>query len=197
MVIGKISSARIYNITLTADVQQVIWVHVQCQPGQRVISTLTKTLIPVSKNYAAISFQPMSVTDHRYIYGLLETTMRGYVEAVWGKWEDDYWLGILEDALHRSAIHGICDHGARVGAVWKEKHVSHHLIELICVEPRHQNRGVGEAALKIILLEAATESKSVRLRVLAPNPAKRLYERLGFVVTEATPERFYMEHHVR
>jgi hypothetical protein len=33
----------------------------------------------------------------------------------------------------------------------------------------------------------------VRLRVLVVNPAKQLYERLGFVVTETTPEFFYME----
>jgi ribosomal protein S18 acetylase RimI-like enzyme len=42
--------------------------------------------------------------------------------------------------------------------------------------------------------EARDANKPLRLRVLGVNPAKRLYERLGFVVTETTNERYYMEY---
>jgi hypothetical protein len=42
-------------------------------------------------------------------------------------------------------------------------------------------------------VEAREANLPIRLRVLAVNPAKALYERLGFVVVEMTPERQFME----
>ena len=44
------------------------------------------------------------------------------------------------------------------------------------------------------LAEAGSSRLPVRLRVLAVNPARELYARLGFVVTSSTPERLFMEH---
>lgn len=41
--------------------------------------------------------------------------------------------------------------------------------------------------------EARQAGKPVRLRLLAVNPARRLYEREGFRVSSTTPERIYME----
>jgi len=36
-----------------------------------------------------IEFQPMSIGDASYLYDLCEATMRGYVEEVWGLWNED------------------------------------------------------------------------------------------------------------
>jgi len=56
-----------------------------------------------------------------------------------------------------------------------------------------QRRGFGTRLLKRLLEEARGSNLPIRLRVLAVNPAKALYERLGFVVVERTPERYSME----
>ena len=50
----------------------------------------------------------------------------------------------------------------------------------IALLPAHQNRGVGTKLVQSLLEEAAATGKSVRLHVLATNPAVRMYERLGF-----------------
>jgi len=54
----------------------------------------------------------------------------------------------------------------------------------IAVLPVHQNRGVGTKLVQSLLEEAAAAGKSVRLHVLATNPAMRMYQRLGFVATD-------------
>ena len=54
----------------------------------------------------------------------------------------------------------------------------------IALLPAHQNRGVGTKLVQSLLEEAAATGKSVRLQVLATNPAVRMYERLGFAATD-------------
>ena len=61
------------------------------------------------------------------------------------------------------------------------------------IEKEFQRRGLGTQLLKRLFVEGRESSLPIRLRVLAVNPAKRLYERLGFVVIETTAERLFME----
>jgi ribosomal protein S18 acetylase RimI-like enzyme len=57
----------------------------------------------------------------------------------------------------------------------------------------YQRRGFGTELLQRLFVEAKAAGLPIRLRVLAVNPARALYERLGFVVVETTPERYFME----
>lgn len=51
----------------------------------------------------------------------------------------------------------------------------------IALLPEHRNHGIGRALMREVLSEAARERKLVSLHVEDQNPAKRLYERMGFV----------------
>lgn len=79
-----------------------------------------------------------------------------------------------------------------VGAI--SKHGDLYLFSM-WVRSSHRGRGVGEALVKAVLVRAAEEGcKRVRLRVWDQNlPARKLYERLGFVDAEE-PE--HMEYEV-
>jgi len=57
------------------------------------------------------------------------------------------------------------------GAVW---------IEHFYLDPRQQGRGIGSAVLALVLAEGLTPR--FRLNVLQGSPARRLYERAGFVI---------------
>jgi GNAT superfamily N-acetyltransferase len=50
--------------------------------------------------------------------------------------------------------------------------------------PQHRGRGTGTMLLERVLSEAAAAGKPVRIHVEQFNPARRLYERLGFRVIE-------------
>lgn len=55
-----------------------------------------------------------------------------------------------------------------------------------------QRRGVGTQLLGEMIREARSEGVSIRLGVAKVNPARRLYERLGFVVVRETADSLKM-----
>jgi len=62
----------------------------------------------------------------------------------------------------------------------------------IQIAPDFQRQGLGEQALQTILDAADTQGLPVSLAVLKANPAKRLYDRLGFAVVSETDIEFLM-----
>jgi ribosomal protein S18 acetylase RimI-like enzyme len=55
-----------------------------------------------------------------------------------------------------------------------------------------QGRGIGTRVMRIIIDEAQRDGKAVTLGVVKINPARRLYERLGFRTTHEDEYKFYM-----
>ena len=60
------------------------------------------------------------------------------------------------------------------------------------LDGRFQRQGIGSRAMRAVIDEAAREGKAVTLGVVKINPARRLYERLGFSVTHEDQYKFYM-----
>ena len=60
------------------------------------------------------------------------------------------------------------------------------------LEGRFQRRGIGSRVIRAVIDEAVRERKAVTLGVVKINPARRLYERLGFSVTHEDQHKVYM-----
>jgi ribosomal protein S18 acetylase RimI-like enzyme len=60
------------------------------------------------------------------------------------------------------------------------------------LSPRLQGRGIGRALLDELLADPDAAGVDVTLSLLKANPAKRLYERLGFVQVGAYAFEFHM-----
>jgi ribosomal protein S18 acetylase RimI-like enzyme len=60
------------------------------------------------------------------------------------------------------------------------------------IDTSFQRQGIGHRLMQILIEEAARENKAVTLGVVKTNPARRLYERLGFRVTHEDQYKFYM-----
>jgi predicted N-acetyltransferase YhbS len=60
------------------------------------------------------------------------------------------------------------------------------------VETALQGRGIGTEVMHRLLEEATRADQPMTLGVVKINPAKRLYERLGFRVTHEDERKFYM-----
>jgi ribosomal protein S18 acetylase RimI-like enzyme len=73
--------------------------------------------------------------------------------------------------------------GRQVGRLWvSREHGELRLVDLSLL-PAHRGAGIGTALLRALQEEAALAGKPLRLSVGRDNPARRLYERLGFTPT--------------
>src|SRR5262249_35509622 len=62
----------------------------------------------------------------------------------------------------------------------------------IQIVPAQQGRGLGGWLVRNVIDEAKGAGASLRLRVLRANPARRLYERLGFRIASEEPHAYQM-----
>jgi ribosomal protein S18 acetylase RimI-like enzyme len=79
-----------------------------------------------------------------------------------------------------------------VGVLQVKRTEAEVVLQNIRIAPAWQRRGLGTAIIQDILGEARYDGLPVALRVLKVNPARRLYERLGFAVTGETPTHYKM-----
>lgn len=65
-------------------------------------------------------------------------------------------------------------------------------LQRISILPAYQRRGIGTALLEELIAEARTTASALTLQVFLTNPARRLYERLGFAVVRTTATHHHM-----
>ncbi|OZI75067.1 GNAT family N-acetyltransferase [Bordetella genomosp. 12] len=82
--------------------------------------------------------------------------------------------------------------GAPVGLLKVHRDQHGWYVHQIQVEPRCQGQGLGARLLRGVLERADRGGETVRLSVLRSNPARRLYERLGFEICEDSGQEFLM-----
>lgn len=136
--------------------------------------------------------RPATDADANFLYRLHEAAMRRYVEQVWG-WDDakqrTYFAAHFDPVPTRIVSRGRADVGT-VTVEWREGEAWVGNLEIL---PEWQGRGVGGAVLRDVIAHADARGLPVALQVLKINPdARRLYERLGFVVTGETATHHLM-----
>ena len=140
-----------------------------------------------------IQLRKAAAADADFIYALVEKTMRGYVEQIWGDFSEDYNRRNIVESIASGIYSIIVVDGREVGALAVEREDTHIQLTQLYVLPEYQNQGIGTSLVRQLAQEAKKVKKPLRLRVLSVNPARKLYEREGFRVTSETPERFFME----
>lgn len=138
-----------------------------------------------------LSLRQATASDRDFLWQLHEATMKPYVEQTWG-WDDQWQKQQFERSFDPQQLQVIQVGEAPVGylSVWRE--VDHVFLAAIEIAPDHQNRDIGTTLIQKVIGEAEREGLSVRLRVLKVNPARALYERLGFRQTEETETHYIM-----
>jgi len=79
-----------------------------------------------------------------------------------------------------------------IGVMSTEWKPNEFFLKLIEISPRFQRLGIGTAIIRDLLEEACRKQLPMSLCVLKTNPARRLYERLGFRVVGETETHFLM-----
>jgi ribosomal protein S18 acetylase RimI-like enzyme len=130
--------------------------------------------------------------DAEFLYQLLRATMREYVEQTWSwdeKWQRAHFQENFDPAKNQIVVLDDRD----VGVIASERREGDVLLGSIYILPEYQRHGIGTLLIKSVLDGAFQEGLPVRLRVLKVNPARRLYERLGFTVVEEADTHYVMK----
>lgn len=131
----------------------------------------------------AIQLTRPTPDDQEFVFATYKATLRPYVEWAWG-WDEafqraGFWKHHPLDQMQLIAVDG-----ERAGVLHVEEQDSLHFIRTIFLVPEFQGRGVGARLLRGEIERARRQGKALQLKVIKINPAKRLYERLGFVVID-------------
>ncbi|MCL7422059.1 MAG: GNAT family N-acetyltransferase [Methylobacter sp.] len=122
--------------------------------------------------------RPATSDDYAYCYRLTKRNMYDLFCKHWGGWVPaEFRKGFSVENISMVIIAG-----KRAGYLSVIKEPTSLYIDNIQLSPAWQGRGIGAQLLKRLLADHS--DVSVRLTTFEDNPAKRLYERMGFVVLE-------------
>ena len=129
------------------------------------------------------TLRPARKADFDFLYHLVEVCMKEYVEATWG-WDDDFQQDYFARNFDISGCQIVVVNGRDAGQITIHDQGDNLFIAAIYLLPQYQGKGIGSMIIKGVFEQARQLGITVTLRVLTVNtPARRLYERLGFVET--------------
>jgi GNAT superfamily N-acetyltransferase len=141
----------------------------------------------------AFTIRRSTIEDAPIFYAVIDRTMREFIIATWGRWNE---ARVRQESLADSVSPNarvIRVGDVSVGVLLVERLSTHIKLEQLYLLPEYQRLGIGSVIIQGLITEASPAQIPIRLRVMAVNPAKQFYEKLGFIVTEITPEFSLME----
>ncbi|KFG98489.1 GCN5 family acetyltransferase [Burkholderia paludis] len=132
----------------------------------------------------AIHLRTACQADLPFLLTLRRLTMTAHLQRVGSPTDDEAHTRRIEAHFDDAMI--VCEGAAPIGLLKVTRAAGEWHVHQIQILPAHQGRGIGEALLQVLLDDAARANVPVSLSVVHGNPARRLYERLGFrVASEA------------
>lgn len=141
----------------------------------------------------AIKLRRATVTDTKFLWEVFRVSMKDYITQTRGEWKEQREESQFRHQLDLSAAQVIQSENLDVGFIMAPIKDNARWIHTLCIVLEHQNRGIGTEVVRSVIAEAERQNMPLYLSVLKVNPARRLYERLGFVVIEDTEHHFTMK----
>jgi ribosomal protein S18 acetylase RimI-like enzyme len=152
-----------------------------------------------------ITLRPVASSDRDLLLQVYASTREEELQLV--DWSADQKAAFVrmqfeaQDAYYREHYHPatfdvVEVDGEPVGRLYVARWEDEIRIIDVALLPEHRGRGIGTSLIRALLDEAAASGKRLSIHVETHNPARRLYERLGFaevadrglyVLMEATP----------
>ena len=99
----------------------------------------------------------------------------------------------LQQQWNPMQVHIVTLDGSDAGWVQTIRQEEALFVGQIIVERRFQRRGIGTEIMRRLISDAAQIGLPLCLSVVKINPARRLYQRLGFQITHEDDRKFYMK----
>jgi ribosomal protein S18 acetylase RimI-like enzyme len=130
-----------------------------------------------------------------FLWETFRVSMKKYITQARGEWDEQREQTQFRNQLDLTTSRVIHANDVKVGFITAPVKDNSLWIHTICIAPAHQNRGIGTQVIRSMIAQAEKQRIGLYLSVLKVNPARRLYERLGFEVIEETRHHFKMRFH--
>lgn len=149
-----------------------------------------------------VALRPETDADTPYLLALYATTRQAELDQVpgWSADQKQAFVAMQFEAQRQHYSHAIANvafdvierRGVPIGRLYtQEGETMLHIVDIL-IDPAERGAGLGSALLKSLADAALAAGKVLSIFVETYNPAKRLYERLGFVPV-GEPKGFYIE----
>ncbi len=141
----------------------------------------------------AFEFRPATTSDLGFCWPIYRDDMKPLTEAV-AQWSEPAQQKIVEQAVADSGTSILRQEQMDMG--WLQIEETRHVVQLkqIFLLPAVRNRGLGTSFLNWMKERADRKRKDLTLDVMSNNPARRLYERLGFKTVTTANNKITMRY---
>jgi ribosomal protein S18 acetylase RimI-like enzyme len=131
--------------------------------------------------------RPARPEDYPFALALYLDGSRGHLERL-GRWDEERVTARFEAGFNPEQGQVLSVEGEEIGWLQVSESAERFHIHQIHLHEAFRGRGIGTRLIVELLQRAARLGKPVALNVIIGNPARGLYERLGFKVTGGDDE---------
>jgi ribosomal protein S18 acetylase RimI-like enzyme len=139
------------------------------------------TIVGVCRAGPRLALRKAATSDADQLFDGYEATVGPYVQRIWG-WDRHFQRRRFRERYALADFRVIERAGRFAGALHVERSAERIYLALIYVLPELQGRGIGGRLVRELIQEGRSTATPVALTVIDGNPARGLYERLGFKV---------------
>jgi ribosomal protein S18 acetylase RimI-like enzyme len=139
-----------------------------------------------------ISLRPAVASDTEFAERVFFATQRWIIEQLFGWRGDEFERRKFLDHYHPEITAIVIADRTPAGWLSVSWHTDRAEIESIYLLEEYQRLGIGSKLIEEVVLAAKRQNLSVCLSVAKINPARSLYDRLGFSVIDESEFKVYM-----
>jgi ribosomal protein S18 acetylase RimI-like enzyme len=139
-----------------------------------------------------LKFVPMTENERAFFIHVHHTAYRDVIERQFG-WDEALQDEFANKAFNEGGMKIVYFNDQKVGVVGWQEYPDYLWLKKVFLLPEYQRSGIGSQIVRLSISNAQKMGKELRLQTLKENiNAKKLYERFGFVVTDATDTHWKM-----
>lgn len=141
------------------------------------------------------NFKEYAEEYFEYLYQTKKECFKWYVEKCYGEWKDDFQIKFFKDEMEKlkQNVHMITYKNSIIGLLINDiNEENESVIHLIYIDKKYQGKGIGTQILEEQLQIDKENNRNTILRVFKENPARFLYQRLGFEIYGETEFHYLM-----
>jgi len=138
-----------------------------------------------------VSLRPAVLTDMNFLWEVHCNAMKPYVSELFG-WNEDFQKRYFEEHYNPEKTSIILVDETQVGMIRIDESPLGYMLTNLEILKEYQGQGVGRMLIRDLIQKADANGLPVTLKVLRNNPAKTLYELMGFRTISETETHFCM-----